>query len=206
MKNRIQDIETIQARTKYNFSISDCIDAYKENGENVNAAVDYLNSIKSGNEQTEEKKKNETRAAGALEGVFSALFLFSILALISLIIAAAVGSIKWVYISFPIGVMLFSFIMFNFANASKKKLEAQSCEEYLEDQEKQVSIAHDATVCPCCGSHEVQFFEPKFNKKKALLGTVVTGSLLGAYFGVPKDGVYKAVCNHCGHHWKAKIK
>ena len=64
----------------------------------------------------------------------------------------------------------------------------------------------DTLICPCCGSHEVQFFEPKFNKKKALIGTVVTGSLLGAYFGVPKDGVYKAVCNHCGHHWKAKIK
>lgn len=206
MKNRIKDIETIQVRTKYNFSFSKCVDAYNENGENVDAAVAQLNSIANGCENAERKKRRETKTSGALEVLFAFLFFASILATIGFAVFISAGSVRLSVIFYPLGVALFSFVMFGFANASRKKLEVQTNEEYLKEKGKEVEIAHDPTVCPCCGSHEVQFFEPKFNKKKALIGTVVTGSLLGAYFGVPKDGIYKAVCNHCGHHWKAKIK
>ena len=224
--NKIDDIKTIRERTEYAFSLQACKYAYEAHGCNVEAAVAYLLSlvVKTENELTDTeraeieayKKKAEKRASkktayqskgqkvAAIVYGWSALVLF-VLGIVTMIIFVAGKETKDILIP-----MIISFVLSAFCAIAWYAAKTMKREDWNEANRvvpKEVTYREgDTLICPCCGSHEVQFFEPKFNKKKALIGTVVTGSLLGAYFGVPKDGIYKAVCNHCGHHWKAKIK
>lgn len=224
--NKIDDIKTIRESTEYAFSLQVCKDAYEAHGCDVQAAIAYLLSFveKPSADLTDAeraeletyKKKAEKRASRknaypsnkqradlVLAGI--AAILFFLLGIASLVVIIVDRDLKGMFAPMIIGFILsFACLIAWHAAKTMKKEDYDRANKFVP---KEVTYREgDTLTCPCCGSHEVQFFEPKFNKKKALLGTVVTGSLLGAYFGVPKDGVYKAVCNHCGHHWKAKIK
>lgn len=224
--SKIDDIKTIRERTEFAFSLQACKDAYEAHGCDVEAAIAYLSSmiVKPVNELTDTeraeieayKKKAEKRASKKSEypsekqrthGVIAAVgaILFFLLGVASLVLSIAEkGSSGWIA---PTVIGFVLSVACAFAWSSAKTMSKEEYDRANRVVPKEITYREgDTLACPCCGSHEVQFFEPKFNRRKALLGTVISGSLLGAYFGVPKPGEYKAVCNHCGHHWKAKIK
>ncbi len=223
MKSKIEDIRQIRAKTENYFSIAECKELYEKNGCNVEKTVEILKSktpatveptakeraeVESHRAKSDKKAKNT--AGRKTERIITAK-ICCVLAwscLIMFVVSIVVGLIVGDFSSFVIPIVLFLLLSIVLAVVSGS-LNGMTEEEYSEAKKVVPNeIAYndgDEIVCPYCGSTHVTFHKKGFNEGKALLGGALFG-WWGILWGVPKDGVYKAVCNHCGHHWKAKIK
>lgn len=60
----------------------------------------------------------------------------------------------------------------------------------------------DEIKCPKCGSTQITANKKGFGLGKAVVGTVLTGGLLGAGAGLLGSNKVVITCLKCGHQWK----